>query len=154
MRDDGLVKVSRAVKENATKIKLAIDFYFAKNGTEPTIAEISEHLKISEDDVVMALETLKPTESLNAVVNEADKNPVYLIDKLADVENTDSKEFEKIVLKDLLSELPPREKQIIAMRYFKGATQVKVANMLGISQVQVSRMEKKILENMRSKMAE
>ncbi len=154
LRDDGLVKVSRVVKENATKIKLAIDFYFAKNGAEPTIAEISEHLKISEDDVVIALETLKPAESLNAVVNEADKNPVYLIDKLADVENTDFKEFEKIVLKDLLSELPPREKQIIAMRYFKGATQVKVANMLGISQVQVSRMEKKILENMRSKMAE
>ena len=77
-----------------------------------------------------------------------------MIDKIADTVNSESKEFEKIVLKELLSELAPREKQIIAMRYFKGATQVKVANMLGISQVQVSRMEKKILENMRSKMAE
>lgn len=154
LRDDGLVKVSRAVKENATKIKLAIDFYFSKNGVEPTVAELSAHLKLSEDDVVMALETMRPTESLNAVVNESDKNPVYLIDKLADVENTDYKEFEKLVLKELISELAPREKQIIAMRYFKGATQMKVADMLGISQVQVSRMEKKILESMRSKMAE
>lgn len=154
LRDDGLVKVSRAVKENAAKIKLAIDYYFAKNGVEPTVLELSSHLKLSEDDVVLALETLKPAESLNAVVNESDKNPVYLIDKLADSENSDSKEFEKIVLKELLAELAPREKQIIAMRYFKGATQMKVANMLGISQVQVSRMEKKILENMRSKMAE
>jgi len=154
LRDDGLVKVSRAVKENAAKIKLAIDFYFAKNGVEPTVAEISAHLKLAEDDVVMALETLKPTESLNAVVNESDKNPIYLIDKLADIENTESKEFEKLVLKELLAELAPKEKQIITMRYFKGATQMRVANMLGISQVQVSRMEKKILENMKSKMAE
>ena len=154
LRDDGLVKVSRAVKENAVKIKLAIDYYFAKNGVEPTVSEISAHLKISADDVVMALEVLKPAESLNAVINESDKNPVYLIDKLANADNTDEKEFEKIILKELLSELAPCEKQIIAMRYFKGATQVKVANMLGISQVQVSRMEKKILENMKSKMAE
>lgn len=154
LRDDGLVKISRALKENAAKIKLAIDYYFAKNGEEPTVLEIANHLKLSTDDVVMALETLKPTESLNAVINEEDKNPVYLIDKIADTVNSESKEFEKLVLKDLISELAPREKQIIAMRYFKGATQMKVANMLGISQVQVSRMEKKILENMRSKMAE
>jgi len=154
LRDDGLVKVSRAVKENAAKIKLAIDYYFSKNGVEPTVNELAERLKISEDDIVMALETLKPAESLNAVVNESDKNPVYLIDRLADVDNTDSKEFEKIVLKEMLSSLKPKEKQIITMRYFKGATQMRVANMLGISQVQVSRMEKKILENMRSKMVE
>jgi len=154
LRDDGLVKISRALKENATKIKLAIDFYFSKNGVEPTVLELSNHLKLSTDDVVMALETLKPTESLNAVINEEDKNPVYLIDKIADTVNSESREFEKLVLKELLAELAPREKQIIAMRYFKGATQMKVANMLGVSQVQVSRMEKKILENMRSKMAE
>lgn len=154
LRDDGLVKVSRSVKENATKIRLAIDYYFSKNGVEPTISELSGHLKISEDDIVLALETLQPAESLNAVVNETDKNPIYLLDKLADVQNTDSKEFDKLVLKELLSNLKPKEKQIISMRYFKGATQTKVANMLGISQVQVSRMEKKILENMKNKIAE
>lgn len=154
LRDDGLVKISRSLKENATKIKLAVDFYFAKNGSEPTVLELAEHLKLSVDDVVMGLETLKPTESLNAVINEEGKNPVFLIDKLADTGNSDAKEFEKLVLKELLSELAPRERQLIAMRYFKGATQIKVANMLGISQVQVSRMEKKILENMRSKMVE
>jgi RNA polymerase sporulation-specific sigma factor len=154
LRDDGLVKVSRAVKENAGKIKLAIDFFFSKNGIEPTVSEISEHLKIAEDDVIVALETLKPTESLNAVINENDKNPVYLIDKLVDSDNSETREFEKLVLKDLLSKLGNKEKQLITMRYFKGATQTSVANMLGISQVQVSRMEKKILENMRSKIAE
>lgn len=154
LRDDGLVKVSRSVKENATKIRLAIDYYFSKNGVEPTISELSGHLKIPEDDIVLALETLQPAESLNAVVNETDKNPIYLLDKLADVQNTDSKEFDKLVLKELLSNLKPKEKQIISMRYFKGATQTKVANMLGISQVQVSRMEKKILENMKNKIAE
>ena len=102
----------------------------------------------------MALETMHPTESLNAIVNENDKNPIYLIDKLcADVDSS-NKEFEKIVLKQLVSELKPKEQQLITMRYFKGATQMKVADMLGISQVQVSRMEKRILDDMRTKMAE
>lgn len=154
LRDDGLVKVSRSLKETAGKIRLAIDFFFSKNGEDPTIAELSERLKISEDEIVMALETMRPTESLNVLVNENDKNPIYLIDKLcADIEQSD-KDFEKIVLKQLVSELKPKEQQLITMRYFKGATQTKVADMLGISQVQVSRMEKKILENMRTKMAE
>ena len=154
LRDDGLVKVSRSLKETAGKIKLAIDFFFTKNGIEPTINELSNHLKISEDEIVMALETMKPTESLNAVINENDKNPIYLIDKVcADLESG-NKEFEKLVLKQLVSELKPKEQQLITMRYFKGATQMKVADMLGISQVQVSRMEKKILEGMRLKMAE
>ncbi len=154
LRDDGLVKVSRSLKETAGKIRLAIDFFFAKNGVEPTVAELSERLKISEDEIIMALETMHPTESLNAIVNENDKNPIYLIDKLcADVDSS-NKEFEKIVLKQLVSELKPKEQQLITMRYFKGATQMKVADMLGISQVQVSRMEKRILDDMRTKMAE
>lgn len=154
LRDDGLVKVSRSLKETAGKIKLAVDFFFAKSGIEPTVNELSNHLKIPEDEIVMALETMKPTESLNAVINENDKNPIYLIDKVcADLESG-NKDFEKLVLKQLVSELKPKEQQLITMRYFKGATQMKVADMLGISQVQVSRMEKKILEGMRSKMAE
>lgn len=154
LRDDGLVKVSRSLKETAGKIKLAIDYFFTKNGIEPTVNELANHLKISEDEIVMALETMRPTESLNAVINENDKNPIYLIDKVcADLESG-NKDFEKLVLKQLVSELKPKEQQLITMRYFKGATQMKVADMLGISQVQVSRMEKKILEGMRSKMVE
>lgn len=154
LRDDGLVKVSRSLKETAGKIKLAVDFFFTKNGIEPTVNELSNHLKISEDEIVMALETMRPTESLNAVINENDKNPIYLIDKVCADLDSGNKEFEKLVLKQLVSELKPKEQQLITMRYFKGATQMKVADMLGISQVQVSRMEKKILEGMRSKMAE
>ena len=154
LRDDGLVKVSRSLKETAGKIKLAVDYFFAKNGEEPTVKELSERLKISEDEIIMALETLRPTESLNAIINENDKNPIYLIDKLCDNTTSDSKEFEKLVLKQMLSELKPKEQQLITMRYFKGATQMKVADMLGISQVQVSRMEKKILDGMRTKMAD
>lgn len=154
LRDDGLVKVSRSLKETAGKIKLAVDYFFAKNGEEPTVKELSERLKISEDEIIMALETLRPTESLNAIINESDKNPIYLIDKLCDNTTSDSKEFEKLVLKQMLSELKPKEQQLITMRYFKGATQMKVADMLGISQVQVSRMEKKILDGMRTKMAD
>lgn len=154
LRDDGLVKVSRSLKETAGKIRLAVDYFFAKTGEEPTVKELAERLKISEDEIVMALETLRPTESLNAVICESDKNPIYLIDKLCDDMTTDSKEFEKLVLKQLVSELKPKEQQLITMRYFKGATQTKVADMLGISQVQVSRMEKKILEGMRTKMAD
>lgn len=154
LRDDGLVKVSRSLKETAGKIKLAIDFYFTKNGIEPTVNELAERLKVSEDEIVMALETLRPTESLNAVINENGKNPIYLIDKVCTDMEAGNKDFEKLVLKQLVSELKPKEQQLITMRYFKGATQMKVADMLGISQVQVSRMEKKILEGMRMKMAD
>lgn len=149
LRDDGLIKVSRSIKETANKVKLATEFYFGKHGIEPTIKELSEHLKIPEDDIIIAMEALRPAESLNAVVNENDKNPVMLLDKIADEQSDNNKEIEKIVLKQLISELSPREQKLISMRYFKGATQSNVAEMLGISQVQVSRMEKKILENMR-----
>jgi len=149
LRDDGLIKVSRSIKETASKIKLATEFYFGKNGIEPTIGELSEHLKISEEEIVMALEALRPAESLNAVLNEDDKNPVYLLDKIEDGSYDANKEIEKIALKQLIAELTPKERKLIAMRYFKGQTQSTVADSLGISQVQVSRMEKKILENMR-----
>ena len=152
LRDDGLVKVSRSLKETAGKIKLAVDYFFAKNGEEPTVKELSERLKISEDEIIMALETLRPTESLNAIINENDKNPIYLIDKLCDNTTSDSKEFEKLVLKQMLSELKPKEQQLITMRYFKGATQMKVADMLGISQVQVSRIERRAMEHLRLKL--
>jgi RNA polymerase sporulation-specific sigma factor len=74
LRDDGLIKVSRSIKETANKVKLATEFYFGKNGIEPTIKELSEHLKISEGDIIIAMEALRPAESLNAVVNENDKN--------------------------------------------------------------------------------
>ena len=149
LRDDGLIKVSRSIKETASKIKLATEFYFGKNGIEPTVSELAEHLKIPEEDIVMALEALRPTESLNAVLNEDDKNPVFLLDKIEDGRYDANKEIEKIALKQLISELSPKERKLIAMRYFKGQTQSCVADVLGISQVQVSRMEKKILENMR-----
>lgn len=154
LRDDGLIKVSRSLKDLAGKIRIAMEFYFEKNGVEPTVAEIAKHLKVSEDDVVMALEIQKPTESLNAVVNEGDKNPVYLIDRICGNEDTSEKEFDKMLVRELIAGLKPREQQLIQMRYFKGATQMKVADMLGISQVQVSRMEKKILSEMKSRLAE
>ncbi|MBQ7668307.1 MAG: SigF/SigG family RNA polymerase sporulation sigma factor [Clostridia bacterium] len=149
LRDDGLIKVSRALKETAAKIKMATELYFGKHGVEPSIKELSKHLKISEEEIVMAQEALRPTESLNAVVNEDDKNPVYLLDKINDGSFDAEKEIEKIELKSLIKDLGPRERQLIAMRYFRGQTQSTVADVLGISQVQVSRMEKRILENMR-----
>ena len=130
LRDDGLIKVSRSLKETASKIKLATEFYFGKNGVEPTVSELAEHLKISEEEIVMALDTLRPTESLNAVLNEDDKNPVYLLDKIEDGRYDSNKEIEKIALKQLILQLTPKERKLIAMRYFKGATQMKVANML------------------------
>ena len=154
LRDDGLIKVSRSLKDLAGKIRLATEFYFEKNGVEPTIGEIAKHLKVSEDDVVMALEVQKPTESLNAMVNEEDKNPVYLIDRICGNDGSAEKEFDKILVKELIAGLKPREQQLIQMRYFRGATQMRVADMLGISQVQVSRMEKKILNEMKSRLAE
>jgi RNA polymerase sporulation-specific sigma factor len=149
LRDDGIVKVSRYLKETAGKVKLSTEFFFAKNGIEPTVSELSKHLGIQEDEIIMALDVMKPTESLNATLNDDDKNPIFLLDKISGSDGEEDKQIEKIILKQLMADLTPKERQIISMRYLKGETQGKVAYMLGISQVQVSRMEKRIIDNMR-----
>lgn len=150
IRDDGTVKVSRSLKELGNKIRRARDELSKTNGKVPTVNEIAEHLEISAEDVVMAQEAIRAPSSIHETVYENDGDPITLLDQIAD--SSESAWFDKIALKDAIQELDEREKLIVYLRYYKDQTQSEVAERLGISQVQVSRLEKKILKQMKNHM--
>lgn len=150
LRDDGMVKVSRSLKQTAAKVKAAKEKLTKKLGREPTINEICDEVKIDKEEVVMALDSNYQPDYLYDVIHHDDGSPIYLIDKIGNNETEDLEVLDRIVLKQALSQLEPRERQIIIMRYFKDKTQTEIAEMLGISQVQVSRIEKRVLQNMKN----
>ena len=151
LRDDGPIKVSRSTKELLMKIKEVQRFYQNKEGKELTVKELAEELKVETEDVVYALTTSKPLESINdEVYDENDRTT--LVDKISLNIDEESKLIDKLALQNILNSLSKEEKEIIVLRYFKEQTQAKVAKVLGISQVQVSRIEKKILGNLREKL--
>lgn len=152
IRDDGMIKVSRPLKEIATKAKYMKDFLTKQNNQDPTINEIAKALNISVDDLILALDADREIESLYSTVYQGEGRSVYLIDKLEQQSDSQDKIVENILLKDLISTLEPREQEIINLRYFKDKTQSEVAKKIGISQVQVSRIEKKILTKIRLEM--
>lgn len=153
LRDDGIIKVSRSLKENAGKIKGAREKLTYQFGREPTIEEISDDLDLPREDVVMALESNTEVDSLNKTIYRGDGNSIYLIDKLED-EAADESDLviDKLDLKETIESLDEKDQKIILLRYFQDKTQTEIAEELGISQVQVSRLEKKILTKMREKM--
>lgn len=147
-RDDNPIRVSRSVKEIASKIIKFKEELLKEKGREPTINEIAEKLGVELEEVILALESSQKISSLDEVVYQDDGSPIYAIDKISD-ENKEIGWVEKIVLKDALRKLSPRERKIIFFRYFKDKTQTEIAEILGISQVQVSRSEKKIIEKIK-----
>ncbi|MCF6464060.1 RNA polymerase sporulation sigma factor SigF [Clostridium sp. Cult1] len=149
LRDDGLIKVSRSLKQTANRVKYTQDRLSKILGREPTIQEISDELDIDKEDIVMALESSYHPDYLYDVVHQNEGNPLFLIDKISAEEDREKDIIEKIILKEMLSKLKERDRQVIVLRYFKDKTQVQVAELLGISQVQVSRIEKKIIEEMK-----
>jgi RNA polymerase sporulation-specific sigma factor len=152
LRDDGIIKVSRSLKETSNKARVAREIMSKELGREPAIGEIAERLDIPVEELAMAVEAAHSPESLFNPVGDGDNSSLMLIDKLNDSYNDNETDIiDKIALKQVMDTLKPREKQIIVLRYFKEKTQVQIAKMLGISQVQVSRIEKKILENIREK---
>ncbi|WP_026893999.1 RNA polymerase sporulation sigma factor SigF [Clostridiisalibacter paucivorans] len=149
LRDDGIIKVSRSLKQTANKAKATRERMFKTLGREPSIQEISNELDIDKEDIIMALESNANPEYLYDVIHHKDGSPIHLIDRIEGVENEDSKILDRITVKELIGRLKPRERQIIIMRYFEDKTQTAIAKKLGISQVQVSRIEKKVLNNMK-----
>ncbi|MGD6804079.1 RNA polymerase sporulation sigma factor SigF [Rossellomorea vietnamensis] len=150
IRDDGTVKVSRSLKEMGNRIRRTKDELSKAFGRVPTINEIAAHLELSPEEVVMAQEASRAPSSIHETVYENDGDPITLLDQISD--NSDQKWFDKIALKEAIRELDERERLIVYLRYYKDQTQSEVADRLGISQVQVSRLEKKILHNMKDKM--
>lgn len=153
LRDDGLIKVSRSLKQTAAQAKGIEESLFKKFGREPTIEEIAEEMEMSKEDIVMALEASYQPEYLHSIIHQSDGAPLYLIDKISNEPEESRDMVDSIILKDMLSSLKPRDRQVIILRYFKDQTQTEVANQLGISQVQVSRIEKKIIEEMRNSLS-
>lgn len=146
LRDDGLIKVSRSIKQTATKISHFIENEQKISGITPGIKDISDALGIEVDEIITAQEAMRPPES---IFSERDDGNRHLEDFLkADI--SESEILTKIDIKTALKTLPEREKTIIAMRYFLDKPQKDVAQKLGISQVQVSRLEKKTLEKLRT----
>lgn len=152
LRDDGMIKVSRSLKETATKIRIARDRFQNIHGREPTIEEIEEELDIERDEIVMALETGAEVESLYKTIYQGDGSPIFLIDKLAEAKDESENLIDKLALGEVIASLDEKEQEIIRLRYFKDRTQTDIAKELGISQVQVSRLEKRILRIMREKL--
>jgi RNA polymerase sporulation-specific sigma factor len=153
LRDDGIIKVSRSLKQVSYLAKRAEEKLSKELGREPTIQEISDEIGVEKEEIVMALEASYQPEYLYDVVHQNDGSALYLIDKLSAEEDETVDVVDNIVLKDILSQLKPRDRQVIFLRYFKDKTQIEVANTLGISQVQVSRIEKRIIDDMRKILA-
>ncbi|NLV36124.1 MAG: RNA polymerase sporulation sigma factor SigF [Clostridiaceae bacterium] len=152
LRDDGIIKVSRSLKETSIKARVVREVMSKELGREPAIGEIAQRLDIPVEELAMAVEAAHSPDSLFNSVGDGDNSSLMLIDKLNDsCSDNESDIVDRIALRQVMDTLKPREKQIIVLRYFKEKTQVQIAKMLGISQVQVSRIEKKILENIREK---
>ncbi|ASV69134.1 RNA polymerase sporulation sigma factor SigF [Cytobacillus sp. FSL W7-1323] len=150
IRDDGTVKVSRSLKELGNKIRKAKDELSKSLGRVPTVSEISEFLDIPTEDIIMAQDASRLPSSIHETVYENDGDPITLLDQIDD--GDEGRWFDKIALKEAINELDERERLIVYLRYYKDQTQSEVAVRLGISQVQVSRLEKKILKQMKEHM--
>lgn len=154
IRDDGPVKVSRSIKDLGIKIRELQREKMNKQGRKPKIQEIAKELKVDLEDVILAMEATNSVESIEGTkhINNKDGKSISLLDTLSTENNEEESITNKLVIGQLIKDLKDREKEIILLRYYKEKTQAQVAKILGISQVQVSRLERKILENMRRKM--
>ena len=154
IRDDGIIKVSRNVKSLAKKLHFDKEALTKKLNRDPTIEELAEFSKMNKEEILFALESSASMQYLYEVIHQDDGSPVLFIDKLSENAVEDKNITEKIALKEALRNLDTKSRQIIVLRYFKDKTQIQVAKMLGISQVQVSRIEKKVLQEMRKQLDE
>lgn len=152
LRDDGMIKVSRSLKETACRARATRESLNQQMGREPTLEEIAAEIGASKEDLVMALESNAEVESLQKTIYQKDGSPICLGDKLEEEENHEERVINHMVLHQLLDTLDERDRAIIEMRYFANRTQTEIAAELGISQVQVSRMEKKILRRLRERL--
>lgn len=149
LRDDGMVKVSRSLKENGWKISIAMRQLDQELGREPSIQEVSIRTGLSIEDIVTALDANAEVDSIYRAVYQSDGNEIYLVDRLQETSNAHEDLVNKIFVDQVMDELAENERHLIELRYFENKTQVETASELGISQVQVSRMEKKILIRLR-----
>ncbi|MDD2443731.1 MAG: RNA polymerase sporulation sigma factor SigF [Desulfotomaculaceae bacterium] len=152
LRDDNPVKVSRSLKETAYKIQQVRDMLTARLGREPSVGEVATELGLSREEVVSAMEAAQAPTSIYETLHQEDGDPIYLLDQLKSEEDGDAPWLERISVNELLSKLPERERLIIMWRFFEDKTQSEIAGKLGLSQVQVSRLERQALKKLKELM--
>ena len=149
LRDDGMIKISRNLKENQWKIKRAMEQFAHELGREATVEELSEILELEPEEIVLSMEAAVEIESMDQKVFRGDGKEISLKERIPDEKNEEEELLDKLFLEQLMERLDKRDKELIILRYFENKTQTQVAEILGISQVQVSRLEKKILRRMK-----
>lgn len=150
LRDDGMIKMSRSIKENGWKVRRSMEKLSYSLGRDATLEEIAADAELSMEDVVMALEANVEVESIYKTIYQGDGNEITLEDKLPSECDESERIVNHMLMEQLLTLLSEEEKELITLRYYEDKTQTEVAKRLGVSQVQVSRLEKKILKRMRS----
>ena len=152
LRDDGIIKVSRSIKEMGMKVNNVREELVYRFGREPTVEEIARQIGASKEEVAASIEAGAEVESLYRSVNKNDENSLLLIDKIEEESSAQEELLNRMVIRELLTDLSDKDREIIIRRYYYNETQSQIADKLGISQVQVSRLEKKILKQMREKL--
>lgn len=155
LRDDGMVKVSRTLKENGYKISKARELLVNELGREPSILEIEALTELTREEIVLAMEANREVESIYQPVAGSDGDEILLVDQLGNTDSIYEEPEKEAVLNELLvaqlmETLEEKEQQVIKLRYFENKTQCEVAEILGMSQVQISRLERKILLRLRT----
>ncbi len=152
IRDDGMIKVSRPMKELAAKARYAQEMLSAKLGRQPTVSELANETGASAEEIVTAMESSMEVESLYTTIHQGDGSPIYLMDKVGHGKDDGEQIINQIALRQIIGKLKPKERQVIYLRYFQDKTQMEVAKAIGVSQVQVSRIEKKVLMSLREEL--
>ena len=151
LRDDGMVKVSRSLKENGWRLKRAAEQLSLELGREATMEDLCEATGMKKEDIVLALEAGNEVESLHKTVFQKEGSEIALMDRIPSEQDESESVVNRLMLEQLLDELESKERELIELRYFEDKTQMQVAEALQMNQVQVSRLEKKILTAMRKK---
>lgn len=149
LRDDNSVKVSRSLKETAFKVNRVREELAKKLGREPGIGEIAQALNLSREEIVAALEAIQSPGSIHDTLYQDDGDPIYVLDQLTNDSEQEPAWLDKIALKEVLMKLPEKHRKVIVMRFFQDKTQTEVAEKLGLSQVQISRIERQALARLR-----
>ena len=149
LRDDGIIKVSRSLKESQWKIKKMVEVLGHEIGREPTVEELADKLSMEPEEIILCMEAVVEVDSMEQSIYGKDGKEISLKDKLAAEKNEQEELMNRLFLQQLLNSLEERDKQLILLRYFENKTQTEVAEILGISQVQVSRLEKRILRRLK-----
>ena len=152
MRDDGAIKVSRALKTLNLKINRFIEEFFSSNQRKPTIEEIAHHFNTDEQEIILAMDSAKMPLSIYSPVDD-DPESISMVDRIEEQDDANEKMVDNIALSEVIKKLSDRDRKIILLRYYFDRTQSEIAKELNISQVQVSRLENKILDNLKNKLS-